>query len=117
MHFSCLTSGTFLSRLGRPEVSNCIAGLKQYNYAYEEAGEEAVEMERVYSAVLNGDSDLTHMASIVLSQQGSGAVPTTHAHTHTRHDQPMAVDQPPPAYPQNGSNHHNPNAVNSYHFA
>ena len=64
MHFSCLISGTFLARLGRPEVLNCVAGLKQYNYSYEEAGEEAIEMDRVYSTVLNGDSDLTHMAPI-----------------------------------------------------
>ena len=71
MHLSCLTSGTFLARLGRSEVSNCVAGLKQYNYAYEKAGEEAIEMDRVYSTVLNGDSDLTHMASIVLSTKAS----------------------------------------------
>ncbi|KAL5482795.1 hypothetical protein ACEPAI_9390 [Sanghuangporus weigelae] len=116
MHFSCLTSGTFLARLGRPEVSNCIAGLKQYNYAYEEAGEEAIEMERVYSTALSGESDLTHMASVVLSHQ-QGTVSPQHGHGHTHgHGQPMAVDHPP-AYHQNGSSHRNSNAVNSYHFA
>lgn len=75
MSFSCLTSGTLLARLGRPEVSNCIAGLKQYSYAYEEAGEEAIEMERTYAAAVKGDSDINHMASVVIaagSQSSSG---------------------------------------------
>ena len=66
MHFSCLTSGTLLARLGRPEVSNCIAGLKQYHYAYDEAGEEASEMERAYGAALAGESDINHMSSVVM---------------------------------------------------
>lgn len=78
MHFSCLTSGTLLARLGRPEVSNCIAGLKQYHYAYDEAGEEASEMERAYGAALAGESDVNHMASVV--------IPPTH------NNQAMAVD-------------------------
>lgn len=70
MHFSRLTAGMLLARLARPEVSNCIAGLKQYNYAYEEAGEEAIEMERLYSSALNGESDLTHMSSVVNTLNG-----------------------------------------------
>lgn len=76
MHFSCLTSGSLLARLGRPEVSNCIGGLKQYSYAYDEAGEEAIEMERVYQAALAGDADVNHMASVVVPSQGqqSGAM-------------------------------------------
>ena len=75
MHFSCLTAGTLLARLGRPEVTNCVAGLKQYNHAYEEAGEEAIEMERVYRAVLKGESDIGHMSSVVAaSGVGIGVV-------------------------------------------
>ena len=75
MHFSCLTAGTLLARLGRPEVTNCVAGLKQYNHAYEEAGEEAIEMERVYRAVLKGESDIGHMSSVVAaSGVGMGVV-------------------------------------------
>lgn len=86
MHFSCLTSGSLLARLGRPEVSNCIGGLKQYSYAYEEAGEEAVEMERVYQAALAGEADVNHMASVVLpSQQGN------HGHAMTG-PSPMTID-------------------------
>ena len=73
MHFSCLTSGTLLARLGRPEVSNCIGGLKQYSYAYEEAGEEAIEMERTYSSALAGDTDINHMSSVVIHQANSGS--------------------------------------------
>jgi hypothetical protein len=68
MHFSCLTSGTLLARLGRPEVSNCIGGLKQYSYAYDEAGDEAIEMDRIYHNALAGDSDINHMASVIVSQ-------------------------------------------------
>lgn len=76
-----------LARLGRPEVSNCIAGLKQYNYAYEEAGEEAVQMESIYAAALNNESDLNHMASVVQAGQ-------QHAHSdaqHQQHEQSMGM--------------------------
>ncbi|KAJ3517439.1 hypothetical protein NLJ89_g492 [Agrocybe chaxingu] len=48
----------------RPEVSNCIAGLKQYSYAYEEAGDQANEMNRLFQRVRNGDIELNHMVSI-----------------------------------------------------
>ena len=117
MHFSCLTAGTLLARLGRPEVSNCIAGLKQYGYAYEEAVEEAVEMERVYAgAMMGGESDIVHMASVVgvgVGRGGGGAgsaaggsvvgssvsgtsaagsvSPTLNSHAHQQH-QPMTID-------------------------
>ena len=95
MHFSCLTAGSLLARLGRPEVSNCIAGLKQYNYAYEEAGEEAIEMQRTYDAAVIGDSEINHMASVVLPQQ----------HQQQSTVQPMAVD--PVSYASHSSTHHN----------
>lgn len=109
MHFSCLTAGTLLSRLGRPEVMNCIAGLKQYNYAYEEAGEEAIEMERSYTHVLNGESDVNHMASVVLIQHGAGAG----AGAVQQHGQEMAMDHSPTSssYGQTVPSHQDPNAV------
>lgn len=66
MHVSCIQSGTLLARLGRPEVSNCIEGLQQYSYAYVEAADSAVEMDRTYRNALAGESDFTHMSSIVL---------------------------------------------------
>jgi hypothetical protein len=66
MHVSCIQAGTFLARLGRPEVTNCIAGLEQYKYSYEEAGEHAQEIRRVYDVVKSGDFDFNHMTSMAL---------------------------------------------------
>jgi len=63
MLVSCIQSGSLLARLGRPEVSNCIAGLEQYSYSYEEAGEQAVEMRKVYNMAQSGELELNHMAS------------------------------------------------------
>ncbi|KAJ6512179.1 hypothetical protein C8R47DRAFT_1314218 [Mycena vitilis] len=64
MLVSCIQSGNLLARLGRPEVSNCIAGLEQYSYSYEEAGEQAAEMRRTYNQVRAGELELQHMASV-----------------------------------------------------
>ncbi|KAJ7254354.1 hypothetical protein B0H12DRAFT_1233393 [Mycena haematopus] len=65
MLVSCIQSGNLLARLGRPEVSNCITGLEQYSYSYEEAGEQAAEMRRTYNQVRAGELELQHMASVV----------------------------------------------------
>ncbi|KAF8895414.1 hypothetical protein BD779DRAFT_1499404 [Infundibulicybe gibba] len=65
MHVSCFQAGTLLARLGRPEVSNCIEGLEQYSYSYEEAGDQAIEMKRTYTQIRAGETDLNHMASVV----------------------------------------------------
>jgi len=64
MHVSIIQAGTLLARLGRPEVMNCIGGLEQYSYAYEECAEQAAEIRRVYTQATNGESDLNHMASV-----------------------------------------------------
>ena len=64
MHVGCIQAGTLLARLGRPEVSNCIAALEQYGAAYEEIGEQAVEMKRIYASARSGDFDFNHMASV-----------------------------------------------------
>ncbi|KAF7346193.1 hypothetical protein MSAN_01846200 [Mycena sanguinolenta] len=64
MLVSCIQSGNLLARLGRPEVSNCITGLEQYSYSYEEAGEQAAEMRRTYNQVRAGELELQHMASV-----------------------------------------------------
>ncbi|TDL23131.1 hypothetical protein BD410DRAFT_787431 [Rickenella mellea] len=88
MHFSCLTAGTLLARLGRPEVSNCIAGLKQYSYAYEEAADEAKEMERAYGAALSGESEINCMQSVVIPAQPA---------------QPMSLDAGGGGFVQNGN--------------
>lgn len=91
MHFSCLTSGTLLARLGRPEVSNCIGGLKQYSYAYDEAGDEATDMERVYHAALAGETEINHMASVI-------------SQTQSQASQAMVIDQT--GFGQNGATTH-----------
>jgi hypothetical protein len=64
MHVSCIQAGTVLARLGRPEVSNCIAALDQYSYAYEEAGEQGSEIKRAYAKARAGESELACMASV-----------------------------------------------------
>jgi hypothetical protein len=48
MHVSIIQAGYFLGRLGRPEVQNCIEGLEQYSYAYEETKEFAQLIRRDY---------------------------------------------------------------------
>ncbi|OBZ68942.1 hypothetical protein A0H81_11103 [Grifola frondosa] len=65
MHVSCIQAGTLLARLGRPEVSNCITGLEQYSYAYEECAEQAAEIKRLYSQAITGEVEFNHMASVV----------------------------------------------------
>ncbi|KAF8158327.1 hypothetical protein B0H34DRAFT_450332 [Crassisporium funariophilum] len=75
MHISCILAGTLLARLGRPEVANCIAGLKQYSYAYEEAGDQANDMTRRYNLARVGDMDVNHMASVV-TRVPSGSPPS-----------------------------------------
>ena len=64
MLYSCNQAGIFLARLGRPEVSHCLGGLEQYSAAYEEAGEQATEMRRVYHQARSGEQDLNHMSSV-----------------------------------------------------
>lgn len=64
MLVSVIQSGNLLARFGRPEVSNCIAGLEQYSYSYEEAGEQALEMRRTYNQVRAGELELQHMAAV-----------------------------------------------------
>lgn len=65
MHVSIIQAGTLLARLGRPEVENCIKGLQQYSYAYEECMEQAAEISRTYHQAVGGESELQHMASVV----------------------------------------------------
>ena len=88
MHISCILAGTLLARLGRPEVTNCIAGLKQYSYAYEEAGDQANEMNRLFNRVRLGELELNHMANIAPRMQGGSSSSSPHSH----HGHAMAVD-------------------------
>lgn len=64
MHVSIIQAGSLLARLCRPEVENCVKGLQQYSYAYEECMEQAAEISRQYQQALMGESDLNHMASV-----------------------------------------------------
>jgi len=87
MHISCILAGTLLARLCRPEVTNCIDGLKQYSYAYEEAGDQAKEMSKLYQRVRMGDVELNHMLSVAPRINSSSSSP------HSHHGQPMVVDE------------------------
>ena len=49
LHFAIYAAGMALAKLGKSEAQSCIAGLKQYGYAFEEAFEQASEIERVYA--------------------------------------------------------------------
>lgn len=100
MHISCILAGTLLARLGRPEVANCIAGLKQYSYAYEEAGDQANEMSRLFNRVRMGESELNHMASVAPRVGASSSNSSPHG-THGQHG--MAVDDH--HHRANGSSH------------
>ncbi|KAL4250756.1 Zn(2)-C6 fungal-type domain-containing protein [Abortiporus biennis] len=64
MHVSCIQAGTLLARIARPEVQNCIDGLEQYSYAYEECAEQAAEIKRIYAQACAGEIELNHMASV-----------------------------------------------------
>lgn len=101
MLISCILAGTLLARLGRPEVANCIAGLKQYSYAYEEAGDQANEMNRLFNRVRNGETELNHMGSVA---PRVGSSPSTNSSPHSQHGHPMVVDEQ--ARSNGSSSHH-----------
>jgi hypothetical protein len=81
MHVSCNYAGILLARFGRPEVQNCIEGLEQYSYSYEEAAEQALELRRLFALARAGQADFTHMASAVVRQQ-------QHPLPHQQHHSP-----------------------------
>lgn len=74
MHVSCSQAGTFLARLGRPEVKNCIDGLEQYSCTYEEAGDQAIEVSRIYHQAANGELEFNHMAHAIIAMDSSMVV-------------------------------------------
>ncbi|THH09267.1 hypothetical protein EW146_g8729 [Bondarzewia mesenterica] len=86
MHVSCNQAGTLLARFGRPEVQNCIEGLEQYSYSYEEAAEQAADLRRLYTLARSGEGDFNHMTSVIHQQQQQ---PHPHAPVH-----PHAVRMP-----------------------
>jgi len=99
MHISCILAGTLLARLGRPEVANCIAGLKQYSYAYEEAGDQANDMSRLFNRARMGDLELNHMISVVPRAGTSSSSP------RSPHGHAMLVDGQQHMHRPNGTSH------------
>ncbi|KIO06193.1 hypothetical protein M404DRAFT_139322, partial [Pisolithus tinctorius Marx 270] len=65
MHVSIIRAGMLLARLGRPEAQNCIEGLRQYSYAYEETWDQADQIERTYKQAAIDGPNLQRMASVV----------------------------------------------------
>lgn len=52
LHYSTYAAGMYLARAGHPDVESCIAGLRQYSFAYEEAKGQADQIERTYNHTL-----------------------------------------------------------------
>ncbi|KAH0831925.1 hypothetical protein J3R83DRAFT_12808 [Lanmaoa asiatica] len=65
MHVAIIQSGFFLARLGRPEVQNCIEGLEQYSYAYEETKELSQLIRREYEQTLIKGPSFHEMSNAV----------------------------------------------------
>ena len=86
MHVSCNYAGILLARFGRPEVQNCIEGLEQYSYSYEEAADQAQELRRLFALSRAGQADFGHMSSAVSRQQ-------QHSH-HQPHPSSMRRETP-----------------------
>jgi len=56
LHFAIYSAGVTLARLGKLEAQYCISGLKQYGLAFEEAFDQASEIERIYTQTLFTES-------------------------------------------------------------
>ncbi|PIL22841.1 hypothetical protein GSI_15536 [Ganoderma sinense ZZ0214-1] len=93
MHVSCIQAGLLLARMGRPEVTNCISGLEQYAYAYEECADQAAEIKRIYHQAVAGELDIA----------GTGGAASTNSRATSTDPGPgpgpaaanaMTVDQP-----------------------
>ena len=102
MHVSCNYAGILLARFGRPEVQNCIEGLEQYSYSYEEAADQAQELRRLFALARAGQMDFTHMASAVMRQQ-QHPHPHPHPHHSSQQQQQQPTQAPPPLQSQGQS--------------
>jgi hypothetical protein len=74
MHVAIIQAGWLLARLARPEVQNCIEGLEQYSYAYEETKETARQIKREYQQTLTKGPTFHEMTDAV-------SRPTSHSET------------------------------------
>ena len=108
MHVSCNQAGMLLARFARPEVQNCIEGLEQYSYSYEEAAEQAVGLRRLYELARLGEGEFGHMASVL----PRSAPPNAHVHHHPlshqqqQQQQQQHLHQHPHAQQQQHPAHH-----------
>jgi hypothetical protein len=50
MHYSIYAAGKLLAEFGREEVTMCIRGLQQYGISYEDALDQAAEIQRMYAS-------------------------------------------------------------------
>lgn len=50
MHFSIYAAGKLLAEFGREEVTMCIRGLQQYGISYDDALDQAAEIQQMYAS-------------------------------------------------------------------
>jgi hypothetical protein len=102
MHVSCNYAGILLARFGRPEVQNCIEGLEQYSYSYEEAADQAQELRRLFALARAGQAEFTHMATAVAREQ-QHPIPHQHHHSPSQQQQRPQTTQAPSQAPSHGT--------------
>ncbi|KAG8961186.1 hypothetical protein FRC03_005692 [Tulasnella sp. 419] len=73
LHYSTYVAGLLLARSGRPEVVNCIQGLKQYGLAYEDALDQAAELEHIYAITSAAIRNHVYSQSPVTPQNHQGS--------------------------------------------
>lgn len=50
MHYSIYAAGKLLAEFGREEVAMCIRGLQQYGVSYDDAFDQATEIQTIYAS-------------------------------------------------------------------
>ncbi|KAF9242578.1 hypothetical protein BU15DRAFT_72694 [Melanogaster broomeanus] len=92
MHVSIIQAGWLLARLARPEVQNCIEGLEQYSYAYEETKETARQIKHEYQQTLTRGFTFHEMNDTVPRPTSHSETMSTNSSTngsssyHAHHD-------------------------------
>ncbi|THV05239.1 hypothetical protein K435DRAFT_117888 [Dendrothele bispora CBS 962.96] len=100
MEYSCIAAGQLLAKMGRPEVSSCISGLEQYSHSYEEAGDAAHDIRKIYETVrTTGNTELTHMGAYAkhipsMPTVTSDPIPPEHFNVDVDGDQVMGKSEP-----------------------
>jgi hypothetical protein len=96
MLITCNYAGILLARFGRPELQNCIEGLEQYAYSYEEAADQAQELRRLFALARAGQTDFAHMSGAVGRQQQNPQSSSQH-HSRETSAQPSHAHSQQPA--------------------